>query len=1307
SRKGSKFCSDSVLIDPIALKKKISKMSTELGAFAVLSSLLLYLTDLISNHPQVQSKKVKWLEDIESKMNLKRKCQGATNGIRPTKFQLLQSRFMNSNREPYRKRAREVGKLIIKEKQPANRNGLNSIVGKLDRNSSTEESPKITPQEKVKCGKNTVKNILKKFLAAEEKEAKEKQLTPKKKAPDNNLPKIINRKFVMSKLKEKFEQTSNICSSIEVKALLPCSGKKKNKKALKTKAVHKAELRGLQTDLRTAPCINSLERQHLVCTTVPLPKFHVATEISHPWSWTANDKCTIQPCDHSSEVRGTRDSQNTCDVHPDENGIPGGLAHGQRKGQLQNKHHETPKVVTDRKDIAEMNIMSASPGPSLDSCPSSCENEPLTESIPPTVSKGSIGYKKSIIPVVSNAFSGSEEKNAGQIITCDSSNSTEGSSARHSHQDIKGDGIPDIPQGMFSPQETEIEFTEPIKDHSFDSQKCFPEQKALENIPPFCTPVTQASCNTESPTDDLPSSVEPAAVDKMPPSQPSQGNAQNVMRKFYGVVQKREKLSKRKETFSNCIVPTTEQITKAKQKEIRPEGNQGKIPDSQVQSEQLPQKPQIYPLISHPNNWDKSSPNTSVQNTSQANQASTPNRSDADNAGNDICYDFEKRHYPLSSDLVKQNSATVEENISKAKACSVNKMTHSENNNEKSSLSQIDTSQMLLEELITHETHIPEQNPWPESEKCHSPSLDHSARPGGNIAEVNRPWCNVENLQTPSSNEPTKNEISVREDKVPRQNSDEHHPSSPNKLLKPRDITRSENKTTHNLASYKDLNKSENNAAEGKDARDQTLKYKPHSSREFRKLETNAAREANPLCSTEKHPVPSEKETGKQERNLVEEKSEKESLPSQCEMLMQQRHNSAAGRRDLQKTGKHLIPISADKREQEDERTGDKKWAEGDKKRVPYHQKSIKSDFTRDFDDATDTNLSRSFEPQHLPPSKHRATDQGFIHSPGNLKYQIPPSEPVKHECATTGDENTGKYQASSPKGPMKHEGKNGQSKLTSETTPSSGDREKSEHKTRKKEENSSNLRQNQFSFKKGLPKNTGNALGELRKHEIPSNEVKFKQLNPAAKKQQKRALNDSRNAKAIAKDDKQTLWHSKNFQPPSSDVKLEKQQQPQPSKDYVKPQASVRDRKHTHPNSEKYTLPSLEALDLHKKNASGKKGSLSNLEKGTVPLLSHDSILQKKEAEHINDTDPMNGSPSDQRCTQHSSGKYQILSSNHVSGPETSETKICQASAGNERKGRLVGLEKYIVESYSEGPLTLSFKPVVVRAIDTIKLDD
>ena len=48
---------------------------------------------------------------------------------RPTRFQLLQARFMGSGREPRLKRTREVGRLIFRDKQGPGRGvGLHRLV---------------------------------------------------------------------------------------------------------------------------------------------------------------------------------------------------------------------------------------------------------------------------------------------------------------------------------------------------------------------------------------------------------------------------------------------------------------------------------------------------------------------------------------------------------------------------------------------------------------------------------------------------------------------------------------------------------------------------------------------------------------------------------------------------------------------------------------------------------------------------------------------------------------------------------------------------------------------------------------------------------------------------------------------------------------------------------------------------------------------------------------------------------------------------------------------------------------------------
>ncbi|XP_061482652.1 uncharacterized protein LOC133384864 [Rhineura floridana] len=1530
--KGTKLGSNKVLVDPIALKKKLSKMSTELGAFAVLSSLLLYLTDLISSHPEVQSRKAKWLEGIEKKVNLRRECQSTHNGIRPTKFQLLQSRFMNNNREHYRKKSREVGKLIIKEKQ--NRNGINSIISKLNKSASKEEeSPKITPQENVKwvgsCGKNTVKNILKKFLAAEEKEVKdkEKQLAPKKKAPDDNLPKIINKNSVLSKLKEKFEQTSNICSAIEMKALLPCKGEKKSKKGPEKKIICKAGVRVLETNLMTVTSIDSLQPQHLVCTTVPTPRFCVATEINHLWSWATNAKCSTQPSEHSPEVWVTKDTQKKNDIWPDKTRRPESMSHeGQHKGQLQNKQHEMPMVVADKKDIVESNVIPASPGPNQDNVPPSHENVSLVDCIPSSF-KDRIDHKGSIIPPADNTFSRSRDKSVTENISKEnlssnnpSSSPTEGVHA-HSHQEIKGDGIPGIPEGMCKPKETEIELTEPIKDPPFASQKCFPKKKVLENMPPFRSPVAQASCNTEPPINDQQSSVEPAAVHRMPQLKPSRENAQGFRSTFSDTIQNKEKLPDKKEIFSSLA--KNDHASKTKKEEPQPVRTQGEPSGHQKESEHLAQKLQTYPKLSQQNNQDNSCSNIPKLGLSQAYQPPTSNRSQKEKRnnekGNDICYYFEKQLSPLTSDLDK-SSCRVAENTGKAKSCSVNETTNSENNSEKedSSLSHLDTSQRLLEEFISHETGNLEGHPGPASEKSHSPPLIHPAKPEGNIPEVNRPWCGVGNLQTPSSNEVMKNESCLRGDKVASWNSEKHHFPSPTEL--PKGAAGQDDKTTtHNLCN--DLIKSGNNA----DTSPQTKKYQPPSIKELKKHEISTVGEESSMHNVEKQQVPFGNETGKHEsmNAMAEAKSEKSKFPSQNETVKQ--GNSGEGERNLPKEAQCLIPSLVKRREQE-KKTEEKKPVVESKK---THQKSIQSDLTKGDGDITRT--------QQLTPPKHKTSGPGVLHPPDNSKCQTSSRDLGKGGGVAAGDENSAKHKLSSLKEPVKCDDNtnliNAQDNLKNDKMPSSGDNVKLKSKSEKMRGNSSNSGQNQLPLKNELPKSKNTARQEstlcnlkkdqnpsstelkikptnlaagrpqkpslndsrnelpkgkkptardgstlcnlkedqipssneskteprnvaagkpqkpslndsrqelpkgknttareestscnlnkdqipssnelksesmnlavgkpqksslndsrnelpkskktaareentvcnLKKKQVPSsnklktepmnlkagkpqntslndsrnelqkgkkttereesilcnakkdqipssNELKTETMNLPAEKRQKPSLNDSRNPEVIAKDEKQAPWNSKNYHLPLSDVKLEthqynitagkQQQQPQPSTDCAKLESSIRDEKHTSHNSEKYRLPTSDELEMHKKNASGKKGSLRNSDKCRGPLWSHDRALQKDKAVCETDSGPKlclpnKTSPSEQRKPP---GKYQVLSPNDLPKQESGESQKHGAGAINESKVRLAVLEKYTAESYSEGSVPSSFKPMVVRAIDTITLDN
>lgn len=1332
---------------------------------------------------------------MENKLNTRHERQ-RVNSIRPTKFQLLQSRFMNNNRESYRKKTREVGKLVIKEKSSANRNGLSSIVSKFERKSLAEESSLKTSQEKVKwvgsCGKNTVKNILKKFIEAEEKELKEKeQLTPKKKALNNSLPKIINKNSVLSKLKEKFEQTSNICSTIEVKALLPCTGEKKSKKGPEKKAVRKAQIKELKADLRTTTHFNGPQPQQVVGTTAPTPKFCVATEISHPWSWATNAKCSVQRSDYNTEAVETTGSQKPQHIWPGGNRTPEGTAYeGQQEGQLQNKQGEMPKVVTDDKDTVENNVISGSPGGNLDSLPPSCESQSPAGCIP-TLSKDSVRHKKNVIPPVFNVFSSSGKENPAEIIskehlstTCPPCSPTERPCAP-SYQEIKRDEIPGILEGICRPKETEIELAEPIRDPPFASQKSFPEQKLVDNIPPAFTPVAQASCNRASPgTDDLQSSVEPPAVDNMPPIKSIREAAPDCRRSFSDAVQNREKLPQQKETFPN---PTKQDHASIlKQKEPRPERGQGKPPDGRVESELLPQKPH-----SQQSNKDTSRPGISMH--TQANQAPTSNSSQkekTDHQETKMCrVESEKHLSPVSSDLVVSSCATAIENTDRCKSPSVNEIPNPENENE-SEMNQVDTTQVLLENIINHELHNAEENSRPAAEKCHSSSLDYSGKPVSHTAEVNRPWCGIGKFQKPSSLESIKKESYGKDNKVAIPNSETLHLPSPNELLKPKGIPGGDNKSTHNLPSCNDVNNNENNAAEDKGARPQTEKHQQPSAKELEKHANSTAGVTSPLTSLRKSQMPLVNKSGKQENKkvLAEEKPQESNLPSQNEMLMQE-CNSDAGKRKTQKAAAQPeVPSTVDRRDQEGERAGGKSPTVESKKMVPSSktaQKSITNILAKDGDgNTTENSITQTLQ---LTPSKHKANSPGVLNSPLNAKYQTISKDPAQHGGVKAGDENTMKKQRSPLKAPVRQEsdgeGRNAKDSLVNGKMSLPGTKVKSESKTGKKQDNSSNSGQSQLPVKNGLPKRKQNSAREtntvdnLKKDQkLPSKELKTEQTNPAVEKPREMSLCDSGKPRGTPKGEKDApgncllsvpdvKWESLQNK---AEKQMQQKQQPQLSKAYVKTKTGIRDEKHQHCHSERHHLPSSNDMEMQavEMKAVENKSALDNSEKCRAPMLKHDRPLSQKKVEDKIEAQPKLGSsdktppaeqkstqhsaskyqilsswttsrsrsedaqtsgaggmnenktrtklgsldkasPTEQKSTQRSASKYQILSSRTASGPGSEDTQKYGAGGINENKARLVNLDKYIAESYSEEPTHTSFKPIVIRAIDTIKLDN
>lgn len=153
-------------IDAQALKKKVSRVTCDPAVRAILGSLLLYVT----NHedgPQGPPP-TKKAEGRDSQASHKAELQDANR--RPTRFQLLQAKFMGTGREPYLKKTREVGRLIFKDKQGPGRSLVTATINKLLEKTKEGADSLVRGREPLcgdkprwglPAGKNTVKNIQK------------------------------------------------------------------------------------------------------------------------------------------------------------------------------------------------------------------------------------------------------------------------------------------------------------------------------------------------------------------------------------------------------------------------------------------------------------------------------------------------------------------------------------------------------------------------------------------------------------------------------------------------------------------------------------------------------------------------------------------------------------------------------------------------------------------------------------------------------------------------------------------------------------------------------------------------------------------------------------------------------------------------------------------------------------------------------------------------------------------------------------------------------------------------------------------
>ncbi|XP_007940572.2 protein ADP-ribosylarginine hydrolase-like protein 1 [Orycteropus afer afer] len=530
-----KICTGKMLIDALALKKKISRVALDPAVCAILSSLLLYITDHVDGPQELPP--AKRAEGKENKVIHRPEPQEPYR--RPTKFQLLQSKFMNTNREPYIKKTREVGKLIFKDKQGPTRSFVNTTINKLlertkEKSSSPGDEKKPVSSEKPRwghpAGKNTVKNILKMFLAAEEKEAKEKEAREKPpagrpKSTTGILPKIVSKKnSVLSKLREKFEQSSALCSEASVLLLRKEERKKKN---LQRKKMHRPEIRVLHTATMASTCIKTPLARFLACTAEPVPAFSIATIVCSPRSWLSHCTKISHSKSRSMPRRETSLSSNAGEIEPDGNKIPGkGPLGGELRGQLKPILSLMPKVTAHQEDHATLKMPFPCPRPDclpmLDSYSAFCESEALPDHIP-----------------VLSPLNPANQRSTG-LAGCDNTMGLMGDSARegmrdaHSRVDFPhsseartvqshgppGEGAGEMPEMIMTvcSSEDEIErIPDSERDPLFAIQKYFPEHKIPEHIPPLTTPAVHAARRTQSTIEPPQITVKLPVVYEMPP----------------------------------------------------------------------------------------------------------------------------------------------------------------------------------------------------------------------------------------------------------------------------------------------------------------------------------------------------------------------------------------------------------------------------------------------------------------------------------------------------------------------------------------------------------------------------------------------------------------------------------------------------------------------------------------------------------------------------------------------------------------------------------------------------------------------
>ncbi|XP_074234700.1 inactive ADP-ribosyltransferase ARH2 isoform X2 [Camelus bactrianus] len=483
--KSSRICSNKRPIDVQALKKKVSRVTCDLASHAILSSLLLYVTDL-EDGPQGPPP-AKRAEHAAGGWRCAPEPQGAQR--RPTRFQLLQAKFMGTGREPL-KRTREVGRLIFKDRQGPSRSLVAATIHKLlektgegagrpaqAREPQGREKPRGLP-----AGKSSVKTILKMFLAAEKKEAEGSPPTEPPRAARGPLPKTGGRRSsVLAGLREKFEQSGCLCAEARV---LPVRMEERKKKSLPRKRLRRPETRVLRTATMASTCIRTPPARFLACSAEPVLPFCLATVVCGPRAWLAHCAKVSHSAGLGHKPRGEAGpSSRVREMAPNESRVPGWGKPPQPS---------MPWAATPRDSLETVLSPASSRGEAL------LRREPVASSLGPASpgrARAAGGDRTGAAPGMELA--GREEGAAPEVTltVCSSEDESEGVTAGSE------------------------------RDPLFAVQESLPEQKAPGQIPPLDAPTARATRHTQPAVERPQVTVRPPVVHTVPPLPTTQHQA--------------------------------------------------------------------------------------------------------------------------------------------------------------------------------------------------------------------------------------------------------------------------------------------------------------------------------------------------------------------------------------------------------------------------------------------------------------------------------------------------------------------------------------------------------------------------------------------------------------------------------------------------------------------------------------------------------------------------------------------------------------------------------------------------------------